>query len=77
MTAERITPLDKETDPPTNLDAESMAEMLESYLSCQQLERGKIVSGTVVHVGSNAIIVDVGAKCEGVVPERDLERLSP
>ncbi len=77
MTAEQITPLDGETEPATNLDAGSMAEMLESYLSCQQLERGKIVPGTVVHVSSNAIIVDVGAKCEGVVPERDLERLSP
>ncbi|MCP4537058.1 MAG: S1 RNA-binding domain-containing protein [Chloroflexi bacterium] len=89
MTPEQITPLNKETEPPTNLNeesvlneepvlnTESMAEMLESYLSCQQLERGKIVPGTVVHIGSNAIIVDVGAKCEGVVPERDLERLMP
>ena len=77
MTAEQITPFDKETDPSTNLDTGSMAEMLESYLSCQQLERGKIVSGTVVNISSNAIIVDVGAKCEGVVPERDLAKLTP
>ena len=55
----------------------SMAEMLEEYLSCQRLERGSIIPGTVVRIGSNEIIVDVGAKCEGIVPERDLERLTP
>jgi len=54
-----------------------MAEMLESYLSCQRLERGDIVSGTVVRVSPYDVIVDVGAKCEGIVPERDLEKLSP
>ncbi len=56
--------------------ANPMAEMLDEYLSCQQLERGKIIPGTVVHVTSNDIVVDVGAKCEGIVPARDLERLS-
>ncbi|HET90335.1 MAG TPA: S1 RNA-binding domain-containing protein [Chloroflexi bacterium] len=57
--------------------ANLMAEMLEEYLSYQHLERDKIVSGTVVHITPNDIIVDVGAKCEGIVPTRDLERLSP
>jgi small subunit ribosomal protein S1 len=77
MMAERLTPFEEESESPTNLDVGSMAEMLEDYLSCQQLERGKIVSGTVVRVGNNEIIVDVGAKCEGIVPEHDLQRLSP
>ncbi len=54
-----------------------MAAMLEHYLSCQRLERGKIIPGVVVRVRPNEIIVDVGAKCEGIVPERDLEKLSP
>jgi small subunit ribosomal protein S1 len=54
-----------------------MSELMESYLSCQQLERGTIVSGTVVRVSSSEIIVDVGAKCEGVVTEYDLSKLTP
>ncbi len=54
-----------------------MAEMLERYLSCQRLEHGQVVPGVVVHVGPGGIIVDIGAKCEGIVPERDLEGMSP
>jgi small subunit ribosomal protein S1 len=77
MAAERIPAFEGETESPAGPDAGSMAEMLEHYLSYQHLERGQIVSGTVIRVGNNEIIVDVGAKCEGIVPERDLERLSP
>lgn len=54
-----------------------MAQMLEGYLSRQGLGRGQIVSGIVVRVGPSDIIVDINAKCEGIVPERDLARLSP
>jgi len=59
---------DQETNP--------MAEMLDQYLSCRNLKPGQIVSGVVVHIRPSAVIVDVGAKCEGIVPERDLEELS-
>ena len=58
-------------------ESNPMAQMLESYLSCQELERGQTISGTVVRITPNEIIVDINAKCEGVVPERDLARLSP
>jgi small subunit ribosomal protein S1 len=78
MPGELIIPTDEET--PEHQGAQnmpSMAEMLEEYLSCQRLERGSIIPGTVVRIGSSEIIVDVGAKCEGIVPERDLERLTP
>jgi small subunit ribosomal protein S1 len=77
MPAELSIPTEGETRSPGNQDMNSMAAMLEDYLSCRRLERGKIVSGVVVHVSSNEIIVDVGAKCEGIVPEQDLARLSP
>jgi small subunit ribosomal protein S1 len=58
-------------------DMNPMAQMLEQYSSCQRLERGQIVPGVVVRISSHEVIVDVGAKCEGIVPEHDLERLSP
>jgi len=61
----------------TDQEVNPMAEMLDQYLSCQSLERGQIVSGIVVHTGPSGIIVDIGAKCEGVVPERDLEMIAP
>ena len=78
MSAEQITPIRGKT-PGFSTDQETnpMAEMLDQYTSFQRLERGQIVSGTVVRVSPNAIIVDVGAKCEGTVPQGDLERLLP
>jgi len=42
----------------------------------QRPKRGEIRTGTVVLVGPNEIVVDVGAKREGVVSPQDLERLS-
>ncbi|MCJ7739494.1 MAG: S1 RNA-binding domain-containing protein [Anaerolineae bacterium] len=64
-----------ELSTPTQQD--SWVEMLEQYLTCERLRRGQIVSGTVVKVSSNDVIVDVGAKCEGVVPAEDLQKVSP
>ena len=40
-------------------------------------KRGEIRTGTVVLVGPDEIVVDVGAKREGVVSSQDMERLSP
>jgi small subunit ribosomal protein S1 len=40
-------------------------------------KRGEIRTGTVVLVGPDEIVVDVGAKREGVVSPQDMERLSP
>jgi len=78
MPADRIMP-DKGEQPESsaNQETNSMADMLERYLSRQRLERGQIVSGIIVRVGPSEVIVDVGAKCEGIVPEDDLERMSP
>lgn len=57
---------------------ETMADLLsqEEY-NYQRPKRGEIRSGVVVVVGPNEIVVDVGAKREGVVSTQDLERLSP
>ncbi len=77
MPAERIGSIGGETmEPSADQGTNPMAEMLELYLSCRRLERGQIVPGTVVRVNPNEFIVDVGAKCEGIVPEHDLEQLS-
>lgn len=56
---------------------EDMARLLEEFLPCAHLQRGDIVRGRVVAVGLNGIIVDVGSKCEGIVPEAEVGRLDP
>jgi small subunit ribosomal protein S1 len=76
MSAERIMSAEGEMPDSVGQGKDSMAEMFERYLSSHCVEQGQVVSGTVVRVGSNEIVVDVRAKCEGIVPERDLERLS-
>ncbi|RLC82338.1 MAG: 30S ribosomal protein S1 [Chloroflexi bacterium] len=77
MPAEQIGYIDESGDEfAADQEANPMAEMLDQYLSCRNLVHGQIVSGTVVHIRPGAIIVDIGAKCEGIVPESDLEELS-
>ena len=76
MPAERTGPMGEEaTESSADREANPMAEMLERYLSCRRLRRGQIVPGVVIRI--NPFIVDVGAKCEGIVPEHDIEKLSP
>ena len=60
----------------TTPTAQSMEDLLsqEEY-NYQRPKRGEIRTGTVVLVGPSEIVVDVGAKREGVVSPQDLERL--
>jgi small subunit ribosomal protein S1 len=61
--------------PPT---AQTMEDLLsQDEYNYQRPKRGEIRTGTVVLVGPDEIVVDVGAKQEGVVSTQDLERLSP
>ncbi len=77
MPNERIMPNEEEvTEPFANQEVNPMAQMLDQYLSGGHLKRGQIVPGTVVRVSPSEIIVDIGAKCEGIVPGHDLERMS-
>jgi small subunit ribosomal protein S1 len=38
--------------------------------------RGEIRTGTIARISDNDILVDVGAKSEGIIPNRELEQLS-
>jgi len=56
---------------------QSMEDLLsQGDFAYQRLKRGEIRTGVVVVVGPNEIVVDVGAKREGLVSPQDLERLS-
>lgn len=50
--------------------ADMEAEMAESFM--KTFEKGDIVSGTVVQVTDNEVLVDVGGKSEGTIPLREL-----
>lgn len=56
----------------------SMAELLEQQDTLvRTLKPGDIVKGVVAQKNANEILVDVGAKSEGVVDPRDLSNLTP
>ncbi len=47
---------------------ESFAELFEQSLASQRIRPGQILSGLVVDVGSDMVIVNVGLKSEAVIP---------
>jgi small subunit ribosomal protein S1 len=64
----------------TESDTESvhpMETLLEETYKFEQLRKGDIHEGTIVYILPNEILVDVGAKSEGIVAGRELDRLDP
>jgi len=49
--------------------------LLEESFSMEQPERGDLLSGTILAIDKQGMIVDVGMKRDGVVPRGDLERM--
>lgn len=61
----------------TSAQQGSWEDLLEQYLTCERLKRGQIVTGTVIQVTDDHVLVDIGAKCEGIVSAADLRELAP
>jgi small subunit ribosomal protein S1 len=57
------------------LDDHPMNALMEEALNFQRLKRGDIVDGEIVSVTPTEVLVDVGAKSEGIVRAKELERL--
>jgi small subunit ribosomal protein S1 len=51
------------------------AALLEESLAESRIERGDIVSGTVLSIDSQGLIVDIGWKQDGIVARSDIERM--
>ncbi len=51
------------------------ATLLEQSLAESQIERGDIVSGTVLSIDGQGLIVDIGWKQDGIVTRGDIERM--
>jgi small subunit ribosomal protein S1 len=59
-------------------DAEIFRRLLDDPSYDYRLFRyGDVVEGEVMHVDREKILVDIGGKCEGVVPSREFQTLSP
>jgi len=55
-----------------NEEMNSAEEGMKDAVEVKALRHGEIVKGVVVHVGQDEVMVDVGAKSEGVIPIREL-----
>jgi small subunit ribosomal protein S1 len=59
-----------------NAKGSSMSDYSDLELGFKKLKFGEIVSGTVVRADSREILIDIGAKSEGVVEQKELEKMS-
>jgi small subunit ribosomal protein S1 len=48
---------------------ESFAELFEQSITATQLQPGAIVTGTVVEITNDSVVVNAGLKSEGVIPK--------
>ncbi|HEX3051933.1 MAG TPA: S1 RNA-binding domain-containing protein [Aggregatilineaceae bacterium] len=58
-------------------EGESVMEMLEASFDYTPPRKGEIRNAIILQIESNEIIVDMGAKQDGIVTAQDLERLDP
>ena len=52
---------------------ENFAELFEASQKQQEIKEGEVVDGTVVAVGPEYITIDIGYKCEGLVPTQEFK----
>lgn len=52
---------------------ESFSDLFEASQSQQQIKEGEVVDGSVVAVGAEYVTVDIGYKCEGLVPTQEFK----
>ena len=65
---------EKKANPEAN-SMENWEEALEETLADSEAKRGEVREGTVLAVKRDGLVVDIGAKRDGFVPEDDLEEL--
>jgi len=66
-----------EAPAPEQVDASHMGGLPVEDWDYQQPKRGEIRTGVILAITDQEIIIDVGAKRDGVVPLADLQRMSP
>jgi small subunit ribosomal protein S1 len=56
---------------------DKMSDYAEADYGYKRVKYGDIVAGTVVHVEPREILIDIGAKSEGVVAQKEFDAMSP
>lgn len=59
----------------SNGEQHPMAALMEDALAFRTPKAGDIIEGEIVSVSPTEVLVDIGAKSEGLVPSKELERL--
>jgi len=78
MQEKQMSPMGEEiVDSDVEQGINPMEQLLDDYLAAPALRRGQIVKGEVVQIDPQCVVVDVGAKCEGIVPQHDLAKVDP
>ena len=54
---------------------ESFAELFEESLATQNLKPGSIVTGTIMEIRNDTVVVNAGLKSEGIVPISQFKNL--
>jgi small subunit ribosomal protein S1 len=62
--------------PNTNANGDKMSDFADMDYGYKRVKYGDIVAGTIVHVEPREILIDIGAKSEGVVDQKELETMS-
>jgi small subunit ribosomal protein S1 len=63
----------EEIENDTRKSGESFSELFEASQKKQEIKEGEVVEGTVVTVGTEYVTVDIGFKCEGLVPLQEFK----
>ncbi|MBQ7559419.1 MAG: S1 RNA-binding domain-containing protein [Synergistaceae bacterium] len=70
-TAQEAQPVQTEQAATNEHEPETMQEALDQYGDNVHLRRGEIKTGTVISKSENGFLVDIGFKCEGVLPMKE------
>ncbi len=62
-----------EIEKETRKGDENFAELFEASQKKQEIKEGEVVEGVVVTVGTEYVTVDIGFKCEGLVPLQEFK----
>jgi small subunit ribosomal protein S1 len=65
----------EERRPTTTEESHPMQGLLDESYAVKEIRRGDVLAGIVVQVTPHEIVVDVGAKSEGVISGKELERV--
>ncbi len=73
--SEDVAAIEQEGQADSTKQADQFAAMLEADYDYERLQRREIREATIVLIDENEIIVDLGVKRDGIITQRDLERI--